>query len=350
MTTIPTHSNQKKILLLSLSGIGNFIMQSPVFEALKQRYPQYHLTVWVGPRGTNAFAAHNPHIDRVLEAPPDQSWWQQLRFLRLLAREKFDIGIVLSPGQLIKSAAYLFLARIPLRIGNVYPFLGARARSWLLTHAILEDAHLHDIEQNMQLLAPLGIAATKEPRHYTLPLPSAAHASAQRLLQKLAVPPSALLVGMHPGSLASMPWKRWPLPYFAEVAHSLIKNKGAYILIFGGPDEQAVTQKLHRLIGSHSATIESDLLTAAALITYCGLFISNDSGLMHVAAATGVPTYGLFGPTDEVLTSPRGAQSFVLRASGTKPVYHTELRPALGSDTHETLRQLTPQMVLEKLH
>lgn len=83
---------------------------------------------------------------------------------------------------------------------------------------------------------------------------------------------------------------------------------------------------------------------------HCKLFISNDSGLMHLAAASGVPTLGLFGPTAEKQTGPRGSHSHTLRAPGTQPVYNTESNPSLGSKPHPSLLVLKSEDVISYLN
>ncbi|MEX2054673.1 MAG: glycosyltransferase family 9 protein, partial [Candidatus Andersenbacteria bacterium] len=150
-------------------------------------------------------------------------------------------------------------------------------------------------------------------------------------------------------AIASMLWKRWPLEHFAAVGKALAQKYNAHILIFGGPDETAQMQELAKQLPGIASQVTAPLLTTAAAIKHCAIFLSNDSGLMHVAAAVGVPTYGLFGPTDEVTTGPRGESSHVIRAAGTKPVFNTESNYYLDQTTHETLLRLSPELVLQQL-
>ncbi len=343
MQTSPVKS---RILLVALSGIGNFIMQSPVFAALKSSQPGCQLTVWVAPRGTRTLAENNPAIAAVIEAPIKQPWNKQLAHLLRLRRANFDVGIVLSPGQQIKSAAFLWAAGIPKRIGSAYP-LGARPNSaWLLTDGVVEITGLHDIEQNLRLLRPLLVtAAAGEP--YSINIPASAHDKAEKILADLNLVDKKLL-GIHAGSAPDFLWKRWPLARFANVAKHFIA-KGYAILIFGGPDELAQKKDLSRQIGQHSYLIDSGLLTATALLKKCSVVLANDSGLMHLAAAAGANTFGIFGPTDERLTGPRGRRSHVIRAAGTTPVYHTEKNYNLGRSPHESLMALTSDQVIIEL-
>lgn len=325
-------------------------MQSPVFEALKQRYPNARLTVWVAPRGTKILAENNPYIDTVIESPIKLSLHRHLQLVWRLSQPHFDTGIVLSPGQLWKSAAYLYLAGIPHRIGNVYPFRGTPLSSFLLTHAIPEIDSLHDIEQNLRLLEPLGITNYQLPiTNYRLDVPKSVQSKAKKILEQLRLADTKVLVGFHAGSAPGFEWKRWPIENFAAVGKALIEKKQAQILIFGGPDERGLKEQLKTQLGERASIINGDLLTTAAIIQHCKLFLSNDSGLMHTAAAVGVSTYGLFGPTDEKKTGPRGPISFIIRAPGTKPVYDTDKNSNLGRSSHQTMSEITSREVVDMI-
>lgn len=319
----------KRVLFLALSGIGNYLMQSSTITGLKKVHPDWHITVWVVPRGTKALAEHDSHVDEVIEVPIKNTilgHWQMISHLR---QRKFDIGIVLSPGQLLKSALYLWLAGIPKRIGGAFP------HNFMLTDAIPEDPNLHDVEQNLRLLRPLGIQS-------------------RVTSYELRVPPVDLrtdgtIVGIHAGAAPGFEFKRWPVVNFSAVAKELIAKHNAHILIFGGPDEKELKESLRGQIGIGATVIDANLIKTAGIIKDCTVFLSNDSGLMHLAAAVGVPTFGLFGPTDEKHTGPRGPESYVIRAPGTKPVYNTEKNFNPGQEPHSTLLAITPQLALDNI-
>lgn len=342
-------SEEKKVLFLALSGIGNFLMQSPTIQALKSAHPEWHVTVWVAPRGTRALAEADSTIDKVIEAPIKFTT-QHFRLVHRLAREHFEIGIVLSPGQLWKSAAHLYLAGVRQRIGHRYPFAGSNKSNFLLTDAVEEKLQTHDIEQNLALLAPLGIdVAAFQNQPYALEIPERNRAAAKELLTKLPVQNETMRVGFHAGSAPNFLWKRWPAERFIAVGRELITRRGAHILLFGDEAEHDLNKEVQRGLGERATIITSDLLTTAAVIADCDLFLSNDSGLMHAAVAVGVLTFGLFGPTDERETGPRGQRSHVIRAVGTTPAYHTEKNPTLGVSSHESMLNLTPGHVLATL-
>lgn len=273
----------------------------------------------------------------------------------LLRKHAFDIGIVLSPGNQLKSALYMFLAGIPMRIGNSYPYKGQPHASKFLTHAIDELPDMHDIEQNIRLLEPLSLGNTQAP-YYELQIPDINKEEAEKILQSTGLPSTVSYIGIHAGCAAGFEWKRWPLERFAEVAITLAqKNPNIRVLLFGGKDEAADKQAMLRMINGDGEgvavayDIAAPLLTTAAIMKKCSFFLSNDSGLMHIAAATGVPTLGLFGPTSEVLTGPRGERSSFFRAPGTVAVYDTEKNNSFENTSHESLLKISIQMVLDEI-
>jgi len=341
-------SPDSRVLILSLSGIGNFLMHMPALRAVKEAHPHWHVTVAVAPRGTKELAEHSPYIDQVLELSLKQSFPQHVRSIQILRKQAFSAGIMLSPGQLVKGAAYMAASGIPTRIGHQYPFI-IQHNSLFLTHSIPEDAAAHDIEQNLALIKLLGISVPREAR-YELTLPIVNQKEASDILAQLAIPPGRPLVGFHPGSASKFEWKRWGIENFIALGKALIEQKQAHILLFGGPTEADLKEKIKDALSPHASVIShSSLLTTAALQKTCRFFVSNDSGLMHLAACAGVETFALFGPTDERKTGPRGLKSHVIRAAGTQPVYDTEKNNMLGTKNHATLQRLTVQTVLGQL-
>ncbi len=328
-----------KVLFLSLSGIGNYLMHAPTIAALKEERPGAEITVWVAPRGTKALALADPNVDKVVEAQIRRSVLLIGLHTWNLARRRFDVAIMLSPGQLWKGAAHMFLAGIHERIAHHYSHLGNPKSSFLLTRAIPEVEGMHDIEQNLRLLSELGI--DDSPYHnspYSIaPLGEADKAAAEKLITGMRIDASRRLVGLHAGSAPDFTWKRWPRERFIELGRTLTTKHNAHVAVFGGPDERDLKKELVAGIGKHASTVSGSLLATAGVMQQCAVVVANDSGLMHLAAATGTPTIGLFGPTDEQLTGPRGQQALTLRAPGTSAVYSTELQQNLGTTTHESL-------------
>lgn len=340
---------KNKVLVLALSGIGNFLMQLPFLKLLKQAHPDWHVTVAVAPRGTKELAEHSSYIDTVLEISLKQSLREHRSLLSAMRREKFYMAFMLSPGQLLKGSLFMFLSHIPIRIGHAYPFFLRKNSSFLLTHSIREVKDMHDIDQNIQLLSLLN-SATPQQLNYEVSIPLAHQKDGHDLMAELKIPRDKPLVGFHVGSAKGFQWKRWPVQNFITVGQELLRQKNIHILVFGDKNEHALKETIQAALGADCTVVEhSSLLTTGAVIQTCKLFLSNDSGLMHLASALGVETYGLFGPTNEKQTGPRGIKSHVIRAAGTNPEYNTEKKFNLGLETHESLRALQPTEVLNQV-
>ena len=344
------NSNNKSVLFLALSGIGNLVMQLPTIEAVKKEHPNWHTVVWVAPRGTRELAYSQWYIDEVIEMPIRTGIVQHAKNIFELRKRAFGIGIVLSPGQLLKSAAYIFLSGIPVRIGNSYPFRGNKHVKLFLTYAVNERNSLHDIEQNLALLSPI-VNEIPKVTNYEINIASKNIQEAKSLFSQ-----NKSYIGIHTGSAEGFEWKRWPLDRFSIVAHELFsKDATLRFAIFGSHSEQHSKQQLVNEINTLCKTtvaynITASLMTTAASIQHCALFLSNDSGLMHIAAAVGVPTIGLFGPTDEHQTGPRGPHSFVVRAPGTKAIYNTEHSYNLGKEPYASMLAITPRIVVDNIY
>lgn len=343
-------SNPRHYVVLSLSGIGNYLMHSSVFRAIKIDQPSSSITIWVAPSNTAVLAKANPDIDHVIKAPTRRTIFGHLQQVRKLRHLSADTGLVLYPGQHWKSALYMFLAGLNTRVGHRYLYLGNPDSSLLLTDSVAIDPAKHDVEQNLSLLSPLGIPIPSSLQPYYAPVPGYYQQQAEALLKRLkrSSAPDKILVGFHPGCAPDFSWKRWPPDNFARLAKPLVKHHNAHIIIFGGGLELPMMKKLRRLIGQqHSSIISTHLLTVAAVMKHCHLFIANDSGLMHLASAVSVPTIGLFGPTDEHRTGPRGQNSLALRAIGTTPVYDVDRNFSLGTEPHPSLLAITPEQVCD---
>jgi len=127
--------------------------------------------------------------------------------------------------------------------------------------------------------------------------------------------PGKTLVGIHPGSSTEhmMIHKRWPSARFSELTDNL-ENHNAKVLIFGGPEEEELMEQVKQSCSSSPLIIKGlTIRETASVIRQCSLFISNDSGLMHIAVSMNVKTIGIFGPTDHVRTAPYGKRHKVVR-------------------------------------
>jgi heptosyltransferase-3 len=271
------------LLFVTSTRIGDAVLSTGLLDHLIARHPGLRVTVACGAAAAPLFAAL-PGLERVV--PMDKR-----SFL----------------GHWVR----LWLATVGRRWDLVVDLRGS-ALAWLLRagtrHVWRKPAG--DAHRVVQLAGVLGLAVPPAPRVWLAP---AHHAAARRL-----IPDGAPVLAL--GPTTSWPGKQWPLERFAALALRLTARDGpladARIAVFAAPSERAAATKLLDRL-PRARTIDAidagDLLTVAAALQRCALYVGNDSGLMHLAAASGVATLGLFGPSDDRHYAPWGAGNAVAR-------------------------------------
>jgi len=311
----------RTILVVSVSGIGNTILATPLMRALRVHYPAARMDLLVWSRAAGAPVDGSDMVDRILPAPRRMTDW--LRMLHTLRSTRYDLALTVFPSNKAAYHLFAFLSGARMRIAHAYRG-GWRRGEWLLTHRVAAQAHLHDVDQNLALLERLGIPPEGEGRVPFFHVSPADHAWADAWIRDRGLA-GKRLVGMHPGAGATVSlkhWqgdhKRWPRERFAEVAGLLVRDRDCTVLLTGGPEEEALKEQVRQGSGipERVISIATTLPRTAALLARCVLMISNDSGLMHVAAAVGVPVLALFGPTQPGRTAPVGDRHRVLRKDG----------------------------------
>lgn len=225
-------------------------------------------------------------------------WWKAVARLR---RGGFREGVLLTPSF---SAAWLF------RCGGVRRLTGTDtdARGWLLADGVAREAlaDRHRVDR-YRILLGLDAAGPTPPPEITPP-------EAPREAWRRRLGDGAPMVGLFPGSNA--PARRWPPERFGEVARALMAS-GYRVVILGGPAERAITAEVAAAApGALDAGGRTDLPELAALLSLLRLVVTNDTGPMHLAAAVGVPTVSIWGPSDPSETSPVGKGHRRVAASG----------------------------------
>jgi heptosyltransferase-2 len=175
---------------------------------------------------------------------------------------------------------------------------------------------------------------------------------AWQILSKQGIKADNLLVGINPGATYGTA-KRWPQERYVELSKRLIQELGAKILIFGGPGEAQLGTDIAASIGNgcHNLCNRTNLRQAMALIDSCHAFVTNDSGLMHVAAALGTPQTAIIGPTDPIATGPLSTNSRLLQKPGScdlapclKPHCPTDHRCMASIDVNTVYKAICEQL------
>lgn len=299
----------KHILVIKLRYIGDVLLATPVLRALRERFPDAQLTAAVN-RGTEDILKWNPDVSEVIivERGDAATQW---RFLRDVRRRGFDCVIDLTDGD--RSAILAWATGAPVRIGQNEEH---RWRGLLYTTVAAHRSGIgHRLERDLDTLRPLGI----EPK-VTSPLLCVSPADEQQaatLLDDIGLRADGAssagpLVMLQPG--ARYWFKAWPPERFAALADRLADVCGCRILLGGDARERDLAEAIRAQARCAPAVLagRTTLLSYAAMLKRCALFVGNDNGPMHMAAALGTPVVGLFGPSDPAEWGPRGGPAEVL--------------------------------------
>lgn len=297
-----------KIIIRVPNWIGDVVLCTPALHLLRKSFPSASITAlareWVAP----ALEA-NSDIDRIIIMGEKRSY---SGLIRKIAADKFKTGIVL-PNSF--SSALLFrLARIPRIVGY-----STDGRSLLLTQRIKRATNFkkeHQVFYYLQLMEKyLSMAGATSVKPDIVKLiwniTEEEKAQADKLLENN-VSPQKKLIGINPGA-AYGPAKRWFPERFAEVGDELAQKYE--IVIFGSSYEKEIATSIAKLMRFKPLNLagKTTLRQLAALISRCSLFITNDTGAMHIAAALGTPIVAIFGPTDPQRTAPWGDGHIVVQ-------------------------------------
>jgi ADP-heptose:LPS heptosyltransferase len=343
------NADHPRVLIVAMSGIGNLLMQTPLIGRLKEENPTAEISVIVAPRGTKDVLKTNAKIKNIYQGNPKPSFKQWIGMVQNIQKEKFDVGIVTYPGQLVTSSSILYFGNVRQRIGNFYNYYFLKKSGLFLSDALPEKP-IHDVEQNLNLLSPLGIENNNRLYAYDFPLSIEDFSMAENFLTESKIT-GEKYIGIHPGTNKDMIYKRWPTEQWIKLADQLADVYKAKILIFGGPEENFLKSAIKKNMRHKAYGVSLPLRATAALISKCAFFVSNDSGLMHISVSQKVQTFGLFGPTDERRTAPWGPFGHVIRAEGTSPNYDvTKLRQIKNQPTADSsMLALNEKFVLNKI-
>jgi lipopolysaccharide heptosyltransferase I len=338
-----------KILFIKLSAIGDVVQTLPALEAIKKLYPDSEIT-WVVEEAAAGILEGHPLIDRLLVSRR-KVWMRMLRspvtaikgigdivrFIRGLRRIRYDIAIDFQG--LLKSGMLIGLARATRKIG----FDNTRELSYLFLN---ERLPAYDIEKHA-LLRYLDVArylGARDPSPAcTLPIEREVSAVRKKIEgMNLKDRP---LIAMNP--VARWDTKLWPERKFAELADRLVKEKKAMVIFTGSPEDRAVNDRIISLMSETAMNWagETTLKELAALAYLADLFITTDTGPMHLAAAAGTKVLALFGPTSPRRTGPYGPSHVVVRTGiGCSPCFQRKCKIGVrcmeGITVDEVMRQV----------
>ena len=286
----------ENILLIRLSSLGDIVLTSPAIRAVRRRYPKALISMLVAQQFADLLT-ENPHLDEVItfnRTARNRNTGEMTRVVRLLRSRNFHLTIDFQ--RKFRTSLLAYLSGSKCRVGNHQP------NGIMCTIPVPDRVNKHAIDRNFDLLYPLGIEPAD--RSLELFLSDTDREKTRGLLAAKGVHPKRLTVGIFPG--AGWKFREWMPNRFAAIGNRIIKDFDAQVLILGGPNEGELVNQVARLMATHAIPIAEELPIRrfAALVEACNLFISNDTGPMHIAAALQTPTVALFGPGNHIRFQP----------------------------------------------
>lgn len=303
----------KKILIIRLSAIGDVVNVLPALKALRLQYPDAHIS-WLVEDRANDILIDNPDLDEIIPFPR-RKWIagiknpltilptisEALVFFKDLRDKRFDLVIDFQ-GNLKSGLMTMFTGRC-VKIG----FDKTACKEWnhLFTnrHVQLGEKRMHRIDKNLSLLKAIDIDA--EYIRPQIPISCEDKRYISDFLKRNIRPEKPLIV-IHPGTSKFGRYKQWPGLNYSRLADMLIERLGVSVIFTWGPSELGMVKEIssamrHQTIISCRTTSLKEL---AEIIRNASLFISGDTGPMHIASVIGKPIIAIFGPKDPVIYGP----------------------------------------------
>jgi heptosyltransferase-2 len=312
----------RRILVRGTNWIGDSVMSMPAVQCLREMDPQAYIAM-LCPLKLHDLWRHNPFLDRVI-------LFDQRTNPDLLRAEKFDVAVIFPNS--FRSAWECWRAGVPARVG-----FGGRARRALLTHVVKEP--LGDRPRYKKLTVAgksFSVKTYSSIRHQAyryLDLIAAIGGNAKYVAPKIYLafhefsPASKFfrndgrpLLGLNAGAEYG-PAKRWMSDRFAEVAKRVARQVECRWILFGGPADVELTSAIEAALGDGDSGEDSvmnlagktTLLELCQLLKSCRVFLTNDTGPMHIAAALGTRVVSIWGSTSPELTGPLSNNAVVIQ-------------------------------------
>ena len=301
------------------------MLSTAVIQPLRRHFPDAQITFLVGPRAFDLLAT-DPNVDATLlydNRDEHAGWKGRLRLIKTLRREKFDLVV------------------------NLRDSLVARCISTEHWGMARGDSNRHAVTRYLEVLQRHGVDTVNA--HPFLELTEAERVAAHNFLAKVGLKSEGLLIGIHPGG--NWEYKLWDGKNYADLANILAEERNARILLFAGPNERKLQTQVAEMMDVPPILVQTDdLRHLAALISACDVYIGNDTGPMHIAAAVGTPVVALFGSTNHIRSGPYGDPHTVVQSGmnlGCNPCHPGRHPGGCGAGSCEVIAGITVEQVLE---
>lgn len=290
-----------KILLIRLSSLGDIVLTTPAIRAVRDNFPDAYIAMLVAKQSADILR-ENPHLNEIItfdRLAKNKDTGEMWRIVRLLRERKFTLAIDFQ--RKFRTEMLMSLSGATERIG----------KGWLCTIRVPERGNKHATAHYFDLLHAAGIPA--ENQKLELFLAESEQRNAVQRLKTAGVVDERVKVGLFPG--AGWKLREWMPERFAAIGDRLVQHFNADVLIFGGQNESELVHTVANQMHSRAIPFAGNLQIRqlAACIGQCNLFVTNDTGPMHIAAAVGTPTVSLFGPGNHIRFQPLGTLHQTIR-------------------------------------
>jgi lipopolysaccharide heptosyltransferase II len=292
----------KKILVVRTDRIGDVVLSTPVIRVLRENFKDSFIAMMVSSK-TKDLVSQNPYLDEVIVYDKDnihKSIFSSIKFAFYLKRKKIDMVLILHPTNRVNIMTYL--AGIPIRVGY------DRKCGFLLTDKIPDEKYLglkHEIEYSLDMLRHIGLEVKDDLKQLFVAIKKEDMLSVEKFLAANNIKKSNIVIGINPS--ASDPTRRWMPERFAKLADSLIKDFNAKVIITTESSDIEVGRTVSNLMQNKPILALGNLTLGelACLMKHLRIFISNDSGPVHIATAMDTPVISIFGRNQKGLSPDR---------------------------------------------
>ena len=307
------------ILIIRLSSLGDVLMSVPAVRALRQRFPDAHIS-WLAEGSVTGILAHQDFIDEVIFFPR-AALTRHLKkghlataayilgdFLKSLRRREYD-WIVDLHG-IAKSVALMFIARGKKRIGFGKTFAKDMSHLFYNERVNGPEKRIHKVERNMLAARYLGCDRPAPDK------PLLVHDSVRTYIDDFfrshnIHPP---VFAINPFASRGSTFKKWPLERYADLIQRIRRERMGSVVIIWGPGEREEAQRLAAMVGDSAClACQTDIAQLYALLARASVYVGGDTGTTHLASAANVPVLSIFGPTDFIVNRPYSKNSTILR-------------------------------------
>ena len=273
----------RRILILRMGPLGETLLTTPVIRALRRRFPEAYIAYMVAP-GREDLVSENPNLDEVITYSVSIP-----KLIYEMAKRSFQMAVILQPT--FRLVLHTFIARIPFRIG----FETNSGKGRLLHGAVPNNINQHEAARYLDVVRGIGIEPDSEvPEMF---VNGVTQGWADDFLAGVGVSSDRPLIGLNPGSGSES--RRWSKAGFAQVGDRLHQKYDAQIFITAGDVEGSLPHEVADLMSCSPTIITGTTpMQLGAMLQKCHLYISNDTGPMHMSTAVKTPTIALFGASN----------------------------------------------------